>query len=83
MKEKMKKVGRKTAMKRKRGEEKRVEGKRRHRKPDVFLGTHDNIYLYVRKLFTLNPGKEPPKRTRNSFWHSQRDGNTASTDLEK
>lgn len=81
MKEYMKKVGRKTMMKRK--EERRVEGRRRHRKLDVFLGTHDNIYLYVRKLFTLNTGKEPPKRTRNSFWHSHRDGNTASTDLEK
>ena len=65
----MKKVGRKTVMKRKRGEERRVEG-RRHRKLDVFLGTHDNIYWYVRKLFTLNTGKEPPKRTRNSFWNS-------------
>lgn len=57
--------------------------RRRHCKPDIFLGTHDNIYWYMRKLFTLNPGKEPPKRTRNSFWHSHRDGNTASTDLEK
>lgn len=83
MKEKMKKVGRKTMMKRKKGEERRVEGRRRHCKLDVFLGTHDNIYLYVRKLFTLNTGKEPPTRTRISFWHSDRAGNTASTDLEK
>lgn len=53
----MKKVGRKPVMKRKRGEERRVDGRRRHRKPDVFLGTHDNIYWPMRKLFTLNPGK--------------------------
>lgn len=69
-------------MKRKRGEERRVE-ERRHRKLDVFLGTHDNICWYMRELFTLYPGKEPPKRTRNSFLHSHRDANTASTDLEK
>ena len=53
----MKKVGTKPMMKKKRGEERKVEGRRRHRKPDVFLGTHDNIYWYMRKLFTLNPGK--------------------------
>lgn len=58
MKEKIKEVGRKTMMKRKRGEERRVEGRRRHRKPDVFLGTHDNTYWYMRKLFPLNPGKK-------------------------
>lgn len=65
------------------GEERREEGRGGNHKPNVFLSAHHNIYWHTRKLFTLNPGKEPLKRTGNSFQHSHRDGNTASSDLEK